>query len=97
MQAGPVRGDERCLLRPSPALELCFAPDRRVHRQEFLEIHQLYGTSNSGVGWTATSIVALEALSHVGRVTNVVGPITAAKDVDEVGHRMVPFDLLADD
>ena len=60
-------------------------------------MYQLHGKSSSGVGWTATSIVAIEAFSHVGRVTDVVGAITEAKDVDEVGHQMVPFDLLPDD
>ena len=55
-------------------------------------IHQLRRKSSSGVGWAATSMVALEAFSHVGGATNVVGAITAAKDVDEMGHRIVPFD-----
>ena len=97
MQARAIRRKQGVLLRACPALELCFAPNRGFHRPEFLGIHQLHRKSSSGVGWTATSMVALEAFSHVGGATNVVGAITAAKDVDEVGHRMVPFDLLPDD
>ena len=94
-QALRVPRDERFLLLAGPALELCFALQSCVDRRECFRIRHLDRSASRGVRRTAASVVAYDALGKVGRVTDIVGTIATAEDVNVVGHLMRPFDSVA--
>ena len=83
---------QRTLLLRTPTFHLRLPPDRIGDRWEGFRVDQFHRAASPCVGWAMSGIVQIQACFEISGVTNIVGVVGAAEDVDERRHRMVPLD-----